>query len=464
MAAAFAVHGVTGVKILQVNTADRGGGAEGSARALFEAYRRRGHCSWLAVGRKLSADPAVFEIPRAAAPSATGRLLQRLAQRLRQAPARRLWAAGLARRLEILADPLRRADWRRGLEDFNFPATERLLDLCPETPDIVHCHNLHGGYFDLRALPVLSHRVPLILNLRDTWLLAGHCGYFMDCDRWRRGCGQCPDLARYPSVRRDATAENWRRKAAVFAASRLHITAPSEWLLACARESMLTAASSRMIPNGIDLAVFRPGDRAAARDRLHLAPSAPVVLFAAASRRNVYKDPETMTAAIRTVASRWAAPGRPVFLCVGTAVPAASLNGLDVRCLPFLADPTDMAAAYRAADVFVHTARAEAFGKTVTEAMACGTPVVASAVGGIPEQIDDGNEGFLLPAGDAEGMAARIASLLTDRALRDACSRAAVQRASRYDVCMQIDRFLEWYEELRRKPSPSPATVTAPTA
>ncbi len=103
-------------------------------------------------------------------------------------------------------------------------------------------------------------------------------------------------------------------------------------------------------------------------------------------------------------------------------------------------------------------------GKTVTEAMACGTPVVASAVGGIPEQIDDGTEGFLLPAGDAEGMAARIASLLTDRALRDACSRAAVQRASRYDVCTQIDRFLEWYEELRRNPSPSPASVTAPTA
>ena len=189
MAAAFAVHGVTGVKILQVNTADRGGGAEGSARALFEAYRRRGHCSWLAVGRKLSADPAVFEIPRTAAPSATGRLLQRLAQRLRQAPARRLWAAGLARRLEILADPLRRG-LARGL-GFN-PRHRTALDLCPE-PDIVHCHNLHGGYFDLRAARS-SHRVPLILNLRDTWLLAGHCGSAMVRPLAPRH-GQCYDSA-----------------------------------------------------------------------------------------------------------------------------------------------------------------------------------------------------------------------------------------------------------------------------
>lgn len=440
------------MKILQVNTADRGGGAEGSARALFEAYRRRGHTSWLAVGRKLSADADVFELPGAVAPSAAGRLLQQLAERLRRSGRGRPWAAGLARRLQILADPARRADWCRGREDFNFPGTARLLDLCPEPPDVVHCHNLHGGYFDLRELPSLSRRVPLILNLRDTWLLTGHCGYFMECDRWRHGCGHCPDLRRYPGIWRDATAENWRRKAAIFAESRLHVTAPSEWLLACARQSMLGAAQFRRIPNGIDLTVFRPGDRAAARARLGLAPGVPVVMFAAASPRNVYKDPQTMNAVVRAVAASRVGAAPPVFLCVGAAMPAAGLKGLDVRCLPFMADPAALADTYRAADVFVHTARAEAFGKTVTEAMACGTPVVASAVGGVPEQFEDGVEGFLAAPGDVGGMATRILGLLADPARREACSQAAAKRALCYDVSTQVERFLKWYDELRRNP------------
>lgn len=437
------------MNILQVNTADRGGGAEGSAWALYRGYARRGHGSWLAVGRKRSPDPGVFELPRPDAPTLPGRLLQRLARRLdRLACPARPWPAGLARRLEILADPARRTDWRHGREDFHFPATARLLQLCPAPPDVLHCHNLHGGYFDLRELPALSRQVPVILNLRDAWLLTGHCAYFVDCERWRTGCGRCPDLARYPGIRRDATAENWQRKADLYARSRLYVTAPSRWLLDCARQSMLAAVEYRLIPNGIDLNVFRPGDRRAARARFGVAPDAAVVLFAAASRRNLYKDPETMHGAIRALGAGWRGPAPLVFLCVGAAVPATGLRGLDVRCVPFLAEPEAMADAYRAADVFVHTARAEAFGKTVTEAMACGTPVAASAVGGIPEQISHGVEGFLAPPGDPAALARCAAELLADPRLRERCSEAAVRRARHYDVETQVEAFLDWYRAI----------------
>ncbi len=436
------------MNILQVSTADRGGGAEGSARALFAAYRQRGHASWLAVGQKASADPDVFELPRPPLPSWPGRLLQALTARLRRSAHRYPWLPGLARRLDRFADPARRADWSRGFEDFHFPGTARLLDLCPVPPDIVHCHNLHGGYFDLRELPALSQRVPLILNLRDAWLLTGHCAYSCECERWRHGCGQCPDLQRYPGIHRDATAENWRRKADLFARSRLYVTAPSAWLLDCARASTLGALEYRMIPNGIDLTVFRPADRNAARDRFQLDRAAPVVMFAAASRHNVYKDPEGMNAAIRALAAIPRTGPAPVFLCVGARVPPAGLRSLDVRCVPFLSDPAALADCYRAADVFIHTARAEAFGKTVTEAMACGTPVVASAVGGIPEQFTDGVEGFLAPPGAAAVIAARAAELLRDPARRLACGEAAARRACRYSVEAQVDRFLAWYAEI----------------
>lgn len=433
------------MNILQVSTADRGGGAEGSARNLFLAYRRRGHASWLAVGRKYGDDPDVLELPRVRPPGARGAVFSALADWVRRRETRLPGARRLARLCDRLADARRWRDWRAGREEFDFPGTADLLNLPPQTPDIVHCHNLHGWYFDLRTLPALSARVPVILNLRDAWLLTGHCAYPCDCPRWTAGCGHCPDLERYPGVRRDATAANRTLKAEIFARSRLHVTAPAQWLLDAARDTILPAADYRLIPNGIDLSVFVPGDRQAARARLALPAEGPLVLFASSSQRNVYKDPETMFATIRRVAE---ARPRTRFVCLGQSVPPRELAGASIIPAPFQNDPRTVADYYRAADLFVHTARAEAFGKTATEAMACGIPVVATAVGGLPEQIEDGISGFLAPLGDPEAHAAAILRLLDDETLRTAVAQAAAQRGARYGLDRQADAFLAWYHEL----------------
>lgn len=431
------------MNILQVSTADRGGGAEGSARNLFLAYRRRGHGSWLAVGRKYGDDPDVFELPRERPPGRRGALFSALAEQLRRREGTLPGARRLARACDRLADPRRWRDWRAGREEFDFPGTARLLDLPPQTPDIVHCHNLHGWYFDLRTLPALSARLPVILNLRDAWPLTGHCAYPCDCPRWAAGCGHCPDLERYPGVRHDATAANRAAKTEIFARSRLHLTAPAQWLLDAARHSLPRAASYRLIPNGIDLSVFAPGDRQAARSRLGLPGDALLVLFAASAQRNVYKDPETMIATIRRVAE-----ARPQvrFVCLGQTL--RGLGGAGIIQVPFQQNPQIVADYYRAADLFAHTARAEAFGKTATEAMACGIPVVATAVGGLPEQIEDGKSGFLAPLGDAEAHAAAILRLLDDDALRAACGAAAARRGAQYGLDRQADAFLAWYGEV----------------
>lgn len=441
------------LRVLQVSHGDQGGGAQYSAWYLFRAYRAQGHHSWLAVGYKRSDDPDVLLIPNhvcrsrwARACLAPGTLLKPLVGRVRGAG--RLYS--LLRNLSVLiGEPRRWLEQQQGYEDFHFPGTWRLLELVPQVPDIVHCHNLHGSYFDLRALPWLSHQVPVILNLRDAWLLSGHCAHSFDCERWKIGCGRCPDLTIPPAIRCDVTAYNWQRKHDIYAKSRLYITTPSQWLMNKVQQSMLQGVKYKVIPNAIDMNVFRPGDRAAVRTNLGLPLASKIVLFAAHSTRsNPWKDYVTMEAAVQRVANN-NQDMELLFVCLGEGGGEKPLGSARVRFVGFQRDQKRVAMYYQAADVYIHAAKAETFGKTITEALACGVPVVATAVGGIPEQVQDGTTGFLTPPADAEAMAARIEQLLKDEALRQQMGqRAAEDARRRFDLNRQTDDFLDWYQEV----------------
>lgn len=430
------------MKILQINTADSGGGAEGSAYKLFEMYRRLGHQSVLAVGTKYRDDEDIVEIPRV--PS--GGLLRNVAfyaSGIARKLDRRSFPGGrkIARILARLSSSVRCRQYCDGLEETDFPGCHKLLEALPFAPDIVHIHNMHGWYFDIGMLPVLSARFPTILNLRDTWALTGHCAYFMDCEKWRSGCGNCPRLDVYPALRKDGTSQNWQNKADVYAASRLYVCAPSQWLLDCAKASMLKAAEYKVIPNGIDTTVFTPGDRVLARQRLDLPLEVPIVMFASAAAKTVFKDQDTLCLAVEKISL-----GRPEvhFLCVGSE-PGVKVPNM--HNLAYISSPAKMADCYRAADVFLHTAKAEAFGKTVTEAMACGTPAVASGVGGLLEQIVPGETGFL--AFSQEEHASQVLRYLElPPEERHKMQELSAKRGAYFSLERQANAFLAWYSEL----------------
>jgi len=81
--------------------------------------------------------------------------------------------------------------------------------------------------------------------------------------------------------------------------------------------------------------------------------------------------------------------------------------------------------------------------------MACGTPVIATAVGGIPEQIEEGVTGFLTPLADSESMAERILQLIGDDTLRQAMGRFAARIAREaFSAHRMIDNYIRWYEEI----------------
>ncbi len=464
--------------ILQVNTRDVAGGSEAVARNLLDAYGRLGHDAYLAVGSTIRSQPNVVSLAPHDRKTAHGWLCRRLPVFVNRITRRN--TAALERRLRAFAGPARRFRRWRGHEDFDYPHSRQLLQHVPQVPDVVHCHNLHGGYlpaggyFDLRYLSELSRMVPVVLTLHDAWLLSGHCAHSLACERWENGCGSCPDLTLYPAIQRDATARNWEVKRNIFAESRLYIATPCRWLMDRVDRSMLksSVAAQKVIPNGIDLAIFKPavsGTRMTLRREANIPLETTVmVTVAAAIKTNPWKDYAMLRRSIALV-GELSRDQDMIMLIVGDSGPTERIGGLTIRFIPFIDGPERIAALYQLADIYLHPARADTFPNTVIEALACGVPVVATAVGGIPEQIKglrdagagngmsaDGNSyaaddatGVLVAPGSADGMAEAVMMLSGNALLRKKLgANAALDAAARYDLSQQVQRYLDWYSEI----------------
>lgn len=225
-----------------------------------------------------------------------------------------------------------------------------------------------------------------------------------------------------------------------------------------------------VVPPGVDHHLFAPGDKKAARAALGLGDE-PVLLFA--GRIQPLKGADV---AVRTLAALSHGPQRPGAQSAerpsDRAGPARLLlvggpSGVDgdaelARLHALVADlglaervsfvPPQphgrLALYYRAADVCLVPSRSESFGLVALEAAACGTPVVAAAVGGLSTLVAHGVTGFLVEGRDPAGYAAYVARLLGDPGMAGAMSVAATAGAQRYRWSITAARLRRLYADL----------------
>jgi len=433
------------MRIVQINSYDGAGGAEKIAYQLHLHYQERGYGSWLIVGEKLVGGNNVLEIP-----GRRNQWLLSLREKIQALPAFR-GKSRLENLLEDMSLPLiNRLRRAAGMEDFEFPKSRMIGKLLPEKPDLYHAHNLHRDYFDLRYLSKLSRIRPLLITMHDAWLLSGHCAHSFECERWKIGCGMCPDLSIYPEIKRDATAYNWKRKQKIYKNSLIYLACPSRWLLDKAEISILKPSLqiSRVIPNGVDLSIFTPANKKSSRAGLGLPQDARIVLSIGNELvNNPWKDYATMQAAFRLAGRD--SDKRQLFLVVGQELPTRLMDNLEIRFIPPTNDPVQVALYYQSADIYLHAARADTFPTTVLEALACGCPVIATRVGGIPEQVMDGETGFLVPPADPVAFSNYIRLLFDNTNLRHRLADNAAKYAlQNFGLKKMVDSYLAYYNEI----------------
>jgi glycosyltransferase involved in cell wall biosynthesis len=437
------------MNILQVNTTDLVGGAEKVSWELFQAYKQIGLKSWLAVGKRFSNDTDVYKVRSIEEIDSKGvKNLQKL-EYLLQKKNFPLILKKIIRSTTFLSSISwhSRIRWA-GIQDFHFPDSDFIPRMPPFSPDILHFHNLHGGYFQLSFLEKFSQEFPTLLTLHDEWLYTGHCAHSIECNRWKTGCGRCPDLKRYPEIHFDLTSINWHRKKDIYSKSRLYASAPCHWLINRLQDSILYPVETRVIPNGVNLDIFTDGDRSAARYRRNLSENEFIVLFIANNaRRNPYKDYSTIESAIKIITTKM---NKPItFIILGGEKCSEKVGDTRIEHFPFETNPSVVADFYRSANVYLHAAKADTFPSVVLEAQACGTPVIATNTGGISEQIEDGVTGFLVPGSDADAMASKLSMILEDDQLRAWMGHQAADRAKKlYDFRLQVKNYLDYYVEI----------------
>ena len=136
----------------------------------------------------------------------------------------------------------------------------------------------------MSALPYVTSKKPTVWTWHDPWPMTGHCIYPLECRRWQIGCGSCPDLALPFPMKKDRTAEQFSWKRQVYSRTKAEIVVASRWMLEMAEQSPLAENFNfSLIPFGLDLNVYKPRDKEAARARLGILPGLSVIFIRASA-------------------------------------------------------------------------------------------------------------------------------------------------------------------------------------
>lgn len=418
------------MKILHLNTFENRGGAAMAARRLHNALNQDGRVlSILGVKEKDSDALDVVELPCYKS-KIVGKLLSKASDKL----------------LSLHA-PNENTFFSAYLLPNRLASAIEILQ-----PDIIHLHWLAGNFISPHVLQqIASLSIKTVWTLHDTWAFTGGCHYFRSCQKWQKQCCNCPELLK--KIPCDLAKLQWQMKKRAYKKLQPTVIGLSKQFAADIEQSSLFKNFQTVqLPNTIDTEIFRPIPKNIARNLLGLPAHGHYILFGACSATN---DPRKGYDLLAQALSVFPSHTKKDTTCLVFGASHSTIkqtHNLTTLFLGELHDELTLALAYSAADVFVCPSREESFSNTTLEALACGTPVVGFAVGGIPDMIEHKVNGMLATPHDPKELAEGIAYILKNQERRESMGQAARRVVEeRYAMPVVAKQYINLYEQILAK-------------
>lgn len=314
-------------------------------------------------------------------------------------------------------------------------------------PDIVHLFWVTDGFLRIETLK--KFRQPIVWTLHDMWPFTGGCHYDDECGKFRHSCGCCPILC--SEREKDLSRRVWERKQAAWEGVQITVVATSRWLADMAHSSSLFRGQRiEVIPNGIETEVYKPIDKGAARAAYNLPQDKYLILFSAfRATTDRRKGNQFLVQALERMSQAgWGSKAELVI--IGASAPENPPDmGMKVHYIAQLHDEISQVLLYSAADIVVAPSMQENLSNTVMESLACGTPVVAFNIGGMPDMITHQENGYLATPFEADDLANGMMWVLEDERRHDMLSRRARQVVvERYAMDTVASRYLALYQSI----------------
>lgn len=296
--------------------------------------------------------------------------------------------------------------------------------------DVIVLHWVNSFVSDNTLRKLAKLHKPIVWVLHDMWVFTGGCHYDAYCGKYERECGHCPFLgSRY---KKDITYRNLQRKKRLYDQVDITFVAISSWEEQCAAKSKtLRGKNVIQISNPLNTDIFSPMNREELR-RKHGVSNRKIILFGAdKALQNPVKGFYYLMEALRCLKGE-----EYLAICFGEAPERQriALENIEIWYLGTIRDEKELAEWYNVADVFVAPSVQEGFGYTVCEALACGTPVTAFAVGGILDQITHKENGYLAKLYSAEELAQGIMFCTKYREKLGIAARERVLSHNSYEI------------------------------
>ncbi len=417
------------MKVLLVNTSERTGGAAVACKRLMKALGRQGIDAQMLVRDKQSDLSEVTGLGLGRWSLLWKFVWERIV----------IWKANHFKKNNLFSVDIANT----GTDITKYPA---FLEA-----DIIHLHWINQGMLSLKNLErIFSSGKPVVWTMHDLWPATGICHHPRECNHYETHCHNCP-LLLYHGSKHDLSFRTFEKKLKLMQGKQVTFVACSQWLQGMATKSaLLQGQYIACIPNPLNLNIFKPKERQAARARLSLPADKKLLLFGAVKATDKRKGIDYLIKACRLLVKQDPALKEQVGIVSFGMMSEGLRKVLPFEVYPqgYVTDDDTLTDIYSAVNAYITPSLEENLPNTIMEAMACGTPCIGFKVGGIPEMIDHQQNGYVAEYKSAEDLAEGIRWILCHKNIPE-LRQQAVQKVQRcYEESVVVQEFIQLYHNL----------------